>query len=164
MKRFIVMIAAAALTVGAMAQAPVRGATPKGPDFKKQQQERIQAEKVAYITSQLDLSTAEAEKFWPVYNKYDAKYDELFCQRRQAYNGRKLEQMTDAECATAMDKLGELDRMEMQTHREYETELRQLFPAKFVLRYFTAESDFKRKAVNRPKYHGQLGQDYKNQK
>jgi len=130
----------------------------------EQRKKQYKADKIAYISMVMGFSVDEAQKFWPVYNKYDAKYDELFCQRRQAYNGRKLEQMTDAECATAMDKLGELDRKEMQTHREYETELRQLFPAKFVLRYFTAESDFKRKAVNRPKYHGQLGQDYKNQK
>ncbi len=130
----------------------------------EQRKKQYKADKIAYISMEMGFTVDEAQKFWPVYNKYDAKYDELFCQRRQAYNGRKLEQMTDAECATAMDKLGELDRMEMQTHREYETELRQLFPAKFVLRYFTAESDFKRKAVNRPKYHGQLGQDYKNQK
>lgn len=36
----------------------------QGRDFK-----RIQAEKVAYITNQLDLSVEEAQVFWPLYNK-----------------------------------------------------------------------------------------------
>ena len=76
MKRLIIMIAAAALTVGAMAQAPAKEASHKGPDYKKQQQDRIQAEKVAYITAQLDLSAAEAEKFWPVYNKAQTEQKE----------------------------------------------------------------------------------------
>jgi hypothetical protein len=31
---------------------------------------RIESLKIAYITQKLNLSTAEAEKFWPVYNKY----------------------------------------------------------------------------------------------
>jgi hypothetical protein len=31
---------------------------------------RIEALKIAYITKKLDLSTEEAQKFWPIYNKY----------------------------------------------------------------------------------------------
>jgi hypothetical protein len=31
---------------------------------------KIQAMEVAYITKELDLSPEEAEKFWPVFNKY----------------------------------------------------------------------------------------------
>lgn len=34
-------------------------------------QEKIQALKVAFITQKLQLTSAEAEKFWPVYNQYD---------------------------------------------------------------------------------------------
>lgn len=35
------------------------------PDF-----EQIMSQKIAFFTKELDLSTAEAEKFWPVYNEY----------------------------------------------------------------------------------------------
>lgn len=31
---------------------------------------RIEALKIAYLTRKLNLSTEEAQKFWPVYNKY----------------------------------------------------------------------------------------------
>lgn len=40
--------------------------------------ERVRAEQVAFITSELDLSEAEAQAFWPVYN-------EVQKQRREAY-------------------------------------------------------------------------------
>lgn len=33
--------------------------------------EKIQALKVAFITQKLNLTSAEAEKFWPVYNQYE---------------------------------------------------------------------------------------------
>lgn len=36
----------------------------------QQNRERIEAQKVAFITNKLDLSSAEAEKFWPVYNDF----------------------------------------------------------------------------------------------
>lgn len=31
---------------------------------------RIEALKIAYLTKKLNLSTDEAQKFWPIYNKY----------------------------------------------------------------------------------------------
>lgn len=31
---------------------------------------RVESLKIAYLTQKLNLSTEEAEKFWPVYNKY----------------------------------------------------------------------------------------------
>ncbi len=34
------------------------------------QGEKIKALEIAYITKQLNLSSEEAEKFWPVFNKY----------------------------------------------------------------------------------------------
>jgi formiminotetrahydrofolate cyclodeaminase len=34
-------------------------------------QEKIQALKIAFITQKLNLSSEEAQKFWPVYNQYD---------------------------------------------------------------------------------------------
>jgi len=35
-----------------------------------QRSEKIQALKIAFITQKLHLTSAEAEKFWPVYNEY----------------------------------------------------------------------------------------------
>ena len=60
---------------GAFAQGP-RPA--RGSENRKEQkeqkanwQEKFRAEKVAYLTSELDLTAAEAEKFWPVYNQIE---------------------------------------------------------------------------------------------
>ncbi len=33
--------------------------------------EKIEALKIAFITQKLDLTTDEAQKFWPVYNQYE---------------------------------------------------------------------------------------------
>jgi Skp family chaperone for outer membrane proteins len=59
--------------------------------------ERLEAIKVAYITKELSLTSAEAEKFWPLYNQYFAelkkvreenKTDELMFEEK-ALNIRK---------------------------------------------------------------------------
>lgn len=33
--------------------------------------EKVQALKIAFITQKLELTTDEAQKFWPVYNRYE---------------------------------------------------------------------------------------------
>lgn len=38
---------------------------------KQQRGEKIQALKIAFITQKLELTTDEAQKFWPVYNRYE---------------------------------------------------------------------------------------------
>ena len=50
------------------------------------QLERIKAFKTGYLTQELDLSSAEAEKFWPIYNEYEKKMFELRVEKRKAEN------------------------------------------------------------------------------
>lgn len=52
-------------------------------DNHKERSEKIQALKIAFITQKLELSTEEAQKFWPVYNRYETEL-------RQAISERKL--------------------------------------------------------------------------
>ena len=39
--------------------------------------DQIKASKVAFITNELNLTTTEAEKFWPLYNTFDDKQREI---------------------------------------------------------------------------------------
>ncbi|MEB8347550.1 hypothetical protein OO010_15985, partial [Flavobacteriaceae bacterium KMM 6898] len=39
--------------------------------------EKIKALKVAFITERLDLSSKEAQLFWPIYNEHEANMDAL---------------------------------------------------------------------------------------
>lgn len=40
-------------------------------DDENSRGEKIEALKIAFITQKLELSTDEAQKFWPVYNQYE---------------------------------------------------------------------------------------------
>lgn len=52
------------------------------------QAERIQALKIAFITQKLQLTSAEAERFWPVYNQYENEIRDL---RENNRNGDVLD-------------------------------------------------------------------------
>jgi Skp family chaperone for outer membrane proteins len=53
-----------------------------------QRSEKIKALKIAFITQKLQLTSAEAEKFWPVYNQYENEIHQL---RSDNKNGDVLE-------------------------------------------------------------------------
>ena len=44
---------------------------------QRMNKERIKLLKTSYLTEALDLSSDEAEKFWPIYNKYSNKIQKL---------------------------------------------------------------------------------------
>ncbi|MEO6683776.1 MAG: hypothetical protein ABIN48_13220 [Ginsengibacter sp.] len=49
--------------------------------------EKIQALKIAFITQKLELTSSEAQKFWPVYNQYENEVKDL----RKNNNGDVIE-------------------------------------------------------------------------
>lgn len=53
-----------------------------GQDFDKRA-ERVKALRVAFISTKLDLTAQEAEKFWPIFNKFDEKQMDLHQQKRK---------------------------------------------------------------------------------
>lgn len=40
-----------------------------GSDFQKQWQDRLQSEKIAFLTNEMSLTPQEAQVFWPIYNQ-----------------------------------------------------------------------------------------------
>ena len=62
--------------------------------------EKVRAEQVAFITSELDLTEAEAQGFWPVYNDVQQKRREAFQQQHEAF--KALQEGVDGNDADAL--------------------------------------------------------------
>ena len=50
-----------------------------------EKREKIKAYKVSFLTTELELTSNEAEKFWPIYNAYDDKQFELRHEKMKTY-------------------------------------------------------------------------------
>ena len=73
MKKYLLIIALfLGFTVAGMSQ-----------DDDRKDGGRIAALKIAYLTRKLNLSTEEAQKFWPVYNKYADEIRKVQIEARQ---------------------------------------------------------------------------------
>lgn len=84
MNRVIRYLIVAAVVFAAAAS--VCFACKPGDDWK----ERMKAAKIAFLTSEMDLTPDEAAKFWPLYNQYEKMKDEAFRAGRDSF--MKLDQ------------------------------------------------------------------------
>jgi hypothetical protein len=96
---------------------------------------QIEAVKVAFITQKIDLSSSQAEKFWPIYQDYQREIREVFKQRKEARNQKNGNDKVDGE----LDFEGRL----LEVRKKYKQEFSKVIPPEKVLQFYSAEREFR---------------------
>lgn len=122
--------------------------------MKKQTREKIRTLKIAYITDQLNLSESEAEKFWPIYNKFDSKLMKLRVEER--YKLKKsireaggLETLSEKEADKITQRMLEIEKQLYDTQKAYFSSLRKVISSKKIIRLQMAEREFNRNMIRK---------------
>ncbi|HRG57856.1 MAG TPA: sensor of ECF-type sigma factor [Bacteroidia bacterium] len=118
---------------------------------KADKKEQIAAFRVAFITKELNLSSKEAQSFWPVYNEYQDKLEVLRTSRRKENKKLSTESMTDQEAEQFVDNEIEFKVNEAHLQKQYFTRFKQSLPVKKVALLIKAEDDFKRELLKQLK-------------
>lgn len=117
----------------------------EGDDRHEQHQERIEAQRIAYITSKLELTPAEAEKFWPVYNQHHKQMEKManaFHEDTEK-DGKELSAMTEDEAQKILEtRLKQEDEM-YNARKKYLLSLKDVLPTAKILALLDAEKGFK---------------------
>jgi len=107
--------------------------------------EKFRSEKIAFLTSSLELTPQEAEKFWPVYNQMEKERWEAQKLRREM--GEKIR---DAEQSLSEREITELTRefansMQKEAHIlvKYNEKFLKILPPAKVLKLYKAENEFR---------------------
>lgn len=119
---------------------------------KKDWQDRWKAEKIAYLTDAIDLTSAEAEKFWPVYNKCECEKNQCFKMSMEAYkelNDAVENGKSDSEVRALLDKYIEAQECGKNIDRKYLEKYRKILSDKKVAKLFLAEESFRRQQIHR---------------
>ncbi len=104
---------------------------------RREHYQRIEAIKVAFITKKLDLTTEEAQKFWPVYNNYQKELMGLMRKRRE---DRKKTDI-DSNDKINLDLSYESKMLELK--KKYKKIYLKAIPAEKVLLLYHAEREFR---------------------
>ena len=149
MKKVIsVLCALVVLSMGAFAQGP------QGPrrGGDKGWRERVRAEKVAFLTEQIDLTESEAQVFWPIYNEIQKAQRESFDAVQKAY-AAMAKGVEDGKTGKDMEKLvhAYIDAKDKSDGIEtkYMNKLLKALPAEKVARYYVAEEKFRHQQIGR---------------
>lgn len=123
---------------------------------KDEKRERIKALKTAYITTELDLNSDEAAKFWPVYNSFDDKQFELRHKKMKAI-GKKIEgidTMSDKEALSIINQMEDLEEESYQNKKKFISSLKSIISPVKIIKLKKAEDDFQRRLLKQFKDKG----------
>ena len=108
--------------------------------------EQIKALKIAHITKDLDLSSTEAEKFWPIYNTFDEKQFDLRMVKmrkiRQELQSKSTETMSIQEATLLLNQIDALEEETYQNKKKFMLELRKIMSPVKILKLKQSEDDF----------------------
>ncbi len=141
MKRILLLITLCFITHKAIAQ--------RGPANPK-----IKALKIAFITEKLNLSEDEAEKFWPLYNKYEkTKFNLLKREkeeiRRKVKASGGIESISDKDAEKYLSIFQEIRKAQYDNKINFHNDLVRFLPAKKVLLLEIAEHEFNRRLMEK---------------
>jgi len=121
---------------------------------RRESLEKIKALKTAYITEELDLTPAEAQKFWPIYNLHNDKLHALKENYKKNMRGKLKE-------IGSVDNLSEADAKklvefkisnEKEIHKEEYLvikELSEVISQKKIVKLQIAEYEFRKKLIGK---------------
>lgn len=125
----------------------------------KEKREQIKALKVAFFTTELDFTTNEAERFWPVYNTFDEKQFELRHQKMKTYmrrmNDGSLDKITEKEANTFLAQIEDTEEELFLLRKKFMQNVRTILPAVKIVKLKKAEEDFNRKLLQQYRNKGQ---------
>ncbi len=108
-------------------------------------EEMLKAEKVAFFTKKLNLTPKEAEGFWPVYNEYWKRKNQIIDNKRTAmkYCSKNIEHMTDEEIIKYSDMYINFQKLESDLLIEFNEKFKKVLPPAKVLKLYQTDYDFK---------------------
>lgn len=131
------------LTTALMLSSLANAQPPMGGKFDREEAKTL---KVGIYTRVLNLTTSEAEKFWPVFNEFETEMEAI---RRQMHEIRRnmesnFSELSDKELETETDKMMALKLKEAELEQVYYSKFKQVLPIKKVALMHRADMMFKK--------------------
>lgn len=115
---------------------------------RSQDRESVEAAKIAYLTDKVGLTTDQSQKFWPVYNEYEAKRRALVKSYRSGYR-RNVEELSEQEADERINNLFATKAKELELEKEYAARYQKIISTKQLIKLYRAERDFTKLLLKR---------------
>ncbi len=117
----------------------------------KEKKEKIKALKVAFITTELNLTPDEAAKFWPLFNAFEDRQQEIKKQKLKAYlertDNNAIDKLSEKEAATLLTQMESTEDELFQLKKKFVSNLKGILPSTKILKLKKAEEQFSKKLL-----------------
>lgn len=124
----------------------------------KVKRDQLKAMKVAFLTNELNLSTSEAEKFWPIYNAYEDKKFELRHQKMREYlkkmQNDELNKLSEKDASELLNQIEDTEEDIFYLRKKFISSLKPVLPSAKIIKLSKAKEDFNRKLLRQYKDSG----------
>lgn len=104
---------------------------------------KIEAARIALITERLDLTSDEAEKFWPIYNELHGKKRKIRRELHQLRKGFDPDTASEEANEKMIQMDAEMKEQQLKLNQEYESKILKVISARQFNKLRQAEHDFK---------------------
>lgn len=111
--------------------------------------EKLKSLKIAFLTEKLDLSSKEAEAFWPVYNAHEDRMNAFRNTERSEFSGKlmDLETLSENEADELLVKYMDLATKKQNEQKFFISDMQKIISSKKTMLLLKTEEDFKRKLI-----------------
>ena len=113
--------------------------------FDPQTMELIKTKKIAFLTEQINLTSQEAERFWPIYNELEKQRFLLMDKKRELEHSSETPKpgLSEAEYRKLAIELAATHSKDGKLIEEYNLKLLNVLPAEKVVKLYVAEGKFR---------------------
>lgn len=118
---------------------------------------KVEQYKIAFITKELNLTTTEAQKFWPLYNEMEEKLKVVRKERRKLNQELtdNYETLKEEEFKKKLELLVANEASEVQIKKEYTEKIAAVIGYKKTSKLINLEQEFKRELLKQLKENSQ---------
>jgi Spy/CpxP family protein refolding chaperone len=117
----------------------------------QQKKEKIKALKVAFITNELELTSEEAAKFWPVYNAFEDKQQEIKKKKLKAYlertDANSIDKLSEKDAEVLLSQMESTEDVLYQLKKKFIYNLKGVLSINKILKLKKAEEKFNKKLL-----------------
>lgn len=126
---------------------------------EKNKRDYIKSLKIAFITENLNLTTDEAQRFWPVYNNYeDQRYLQVYKEYKEIKHllrDKEFGDVSETQASRTLDRLITIKKNSLELEKKLFDDLSDFIPSTKILYLKKLEDDFNHKLLEKLKkeYH-----------
>ena len=122
-------------------------------NISDEKRKKIESQKIAFITKALDLSSEEAQVFWPVYNDFSDEMKTIREKRREVFSKARKNRssLTEKEIGIIIDERLKMEQESLDLKVKYNKEFQKVISNKQISALYHAEEEFKKELLHRIK-------------